>query len=95
MAKVNPPPQLRIPPQFLKDKETRKFFEQQNQILFQLFTRTGGSVDFVSNALGSEKSAYTSLIFDTRLKTVFTPVTIDTTGFTIDTTEQHTDKTKV
>ena len=46
---VNPPPQLRIPEQFLKDPEIRDFFERQQKILFQLWNRTGGSSDAISD----------------------------------------------
>lgn len=45
MTVVNPPPQLRIPREFLKDSETRAFFERQQTILFQLWNRTGGGSD--------------------------------------------------
>jgi len=45
---VNPPPALRIPASFLKNPEERSFFEQQRTILFQLWQRTGGSLDIVS-----------------------------------------------
>jgi len=47
---VNPPPQLRIPETFRKDKVIRKFFEQQNRILFQLWNRTGGSNDAIEDS---------------------------------------------
>jgi len=46
--KVNPPPQLKIPGKFLKDPNTRSFFEQQQRIIWQLWLRTGGSVDAVA-----------------------------------------------
>lgn len=49
--KVNPPPQLKIPPAFLKDRETREFVKQQNTILFQLWHRTGGNEDFVDELI--------------------------------------------
>lgn len=49
-VKVNPPPQVRIPDQFIKDPEIRQFFEQQRQILFQLWKRTGGSEDSVDES---------------------------------------------
>lgn len=42
---VNPPPFLRLPPEFLKDKQTRAFIEQQNTIIFQLWNRLGGGTD--------------------------------------------------
>ena len=47
---VNPPPQLRIPDEFFNDPEIRAYFEQQNTILFQLWTRTGGSDDVVDSS---------------------------------------------
>lgn len=46
---VNPPPQVKIPDKFLNDPDTRSFFEQQRQILFQLWNRTGGSSDSISS----------------------------------------------
>jgi hypothetical protein len=45
MAKVNPPPQLRIPRAFQNDIEVRSFFEQQQTILFQLWQKVGGGND--------------------------------------------------
>jgi len=47
-VKVNPPPALRIPDQFFNDPDTRAFFEQQKEIIFQLWNRTGGATDFVA-----------------------------------------------
>jgi len=47
---VNPPPQLRIPKQFLDDPEAREYFKQANTILFQLWQRTGGNNDSISNS---------------------------------------------
>ena len=49
-VRINPPPALRIPQQFIKDKEVRKFFEQQGQILFQMWNRMGGSTDSISDS---------------------------------------------
>jgi len=46
---VNPPPALRIPDQFFNDPDTRTFFEQQREILFQLWNRTGGSSDSIAS----------------------------------------------
>ncbi len=45
---VNPPPLLTIPRKFLEDREVRAFIEQQNTIIFQLWNRTGGNVDSIS-----------------------------------------------
>lgn len=49
MAVVNPPPQLRIPAALLVDREVENFFRQQQQILFQLWNRTGGPQDAIEN----------------------------------------------
>lgn len=48
-VKVNPPPSLKIPPSIIKDIEQRQFFEQMRTIMFQMWNRTGGNNDFVSN----------------------------------------------
>jgi len=45
---VNPPPLLTIPRKFLEDPEVREFIKQQNTIIFQLWNRTGGNVDSIS-----------------------------------------------
>jgi hypothetical protein len=47
---INPPLQLRVPSQFLNDKQTRDYFEQTNIILFQLWQRTGGTTDSIDNS---------------------------------------------
>lgn len=49
MAQVNPPPQLNIPPNFLKDRETRDYLRQIETILFQLYNRTGGASDIIED----------------------------------------------
>ena len=46
-VKVNPPPFLKLPRAFLVDREIRAFIEQQNNIIFQLYNRTGGNVDLL------------------------------------------------
>jgi len=48
VVKVNPPPQLRIPKKFLSDPELRSFFEQQQEIIWKLWLRTGGGEDAVA-----------------------------------------------
>jgi hypothetical protein len=49
MAKVNPPPAIRIPQKINQDPELRAYFEQIGTILFQLWTRTGGGNDNISD----------------------------------------------
>jgi len=94
---VNPPPQLRIPEQFFNDPITRSFFEQQRTILFQLWQRTGGSLDAVAGKqiviiAGSDlildSAGYGSLIIveaDTADVTVtLPPITSATIGESVD-----------
>jgi hypothetical protein len=40
---VNPPPQLRIPESLASDRDSFGYLRQVNQILFQLWVKTGGS----------------------------------------------------
>lgn len=49
-VQVNPPPQLVIPSEFLKNGETRAYLKQLNTIIFQLYRRTGGVNDAVEDA---------------------------------------------
>jgi hypothetical protein len=90
---VNPPPQLRIPRQFLGDRETMAFFEQQRTILFQLWSKLGGNTDpFIELKNSNEQvfSAYSQQI----LKELagLPNFTVDTTGFTADSTFITADK---
>ena len=48
---VNPPPQLRFPKKIQQDQELWPFFRDQQQILFQLWNRTGGNRDAVASEL--------------------------------------------
>jgi hypothetical protein len=50
MATVNPPPQLQLPKEFISNKQQRNYFKQVETILFQLWQRTGGTVDAVENS---------------------------------------------
>ncbi len=47
---VNPPPQLRIPDSLATDRETFAYFRQVQQILFQLWNRSGGEDDSIADA---------------------------------------------
>jgi hypothetical protein len=90
---VNPPPQLRIPRQFLGDRETLEFFDQQRTILFQLWSKLGGDKDPFAELKNSNEqvfSAYSQQI----LKGLagLPEFTVDTTGFTVDSTFITVDK---
>lgn len=94
MTQVNPPPHQRIPPQFLKDPATRGFFERLNFNLFQLWKRTGGSIDLVAETESSTNASVAmSAITQLRAEIDGLPeFTMDTTGFTWDSTELTFDK---
>ncbi|RKW71274.1 hypothetical protein, partial [Bacillus sp. L75] len=47
--RINPPPQLQVPPALLKDKPTRDYLRQVETILFQLWQRTGGDTDIIDD----------------------------------------------
>ena len=51
MALVNPPPALRLPESLRQNQEARVYFEQIQRILFQLWARTGGGNDDISDLL--------------------------------------------
>ena len=91
--KVNPPPTLRIPRAFIADPEVRAFIEQQNTIIFQLWNKTGGNNDPLT-----ELSSFSSNGFSPNVQWIqsqldgLSELTIDTTGFTTDTTFITTDK---
>tara|TARA_R110001606_G_scaffold21025_1_gene74623 strand:- start:83 stop:382 length:300 start_codon:yes stop_codon:yes gene_type:complete len=95
--RVNPPKQVKLPPEVEANPQLRKAFDDAYFIMFQMWKRMGGGADWIdSNSTSMPRSVTLSSLFDIR-KQIGSgkPVTIDTTGFTIDTTEQTTDKTEV
>ncbi len=50
MAIVNPPPQLKIPENILKDPQWLAYERQRDIIIFQLWQRTGGNVDVIEDS---------------------------------------------
>jgi hypothetical protein len=90
---VNPPPQLKIPKAFLEDREVRAFIQQQNTILFQLYNRSGGNNDAVSNLENFSTSGFSSEVQFLQQQLDGLPeFTMDTEGFTMDSTEWTMDK---
>ena len=90
---VNPPPFLKLPPEFLKNRQTRAFVEQQNQVIFQLRNRSGGNNDAVSDLANFSTNGNSSQTQWLQKQINGLPeFTIDTTGFTTDTTFITTDK---
>lgn len=78
--RVNPPPQVRIPRQFQQDRELRTFFEQNREILFQLWSRTGGNLDLVA---GQQLIIATSADYTVADYSTLVVVEADTTPVTI------------
>tara|TARA_R110000824_G_C15057436_1_gene662054 strand:+ start:22 stop:315 length:294 start_codon:yes stop_codon:yes gene_type:complete len=90
---VNPPPFLKIPPEFLKDRVTRAFFEQQNTIIFQLWEKLGGNNDPVADLVNSSTNGNSSQVQWMQKQISGLPeFTVDTSGFTTDTSLITTDK---
>ena len=90
---VNPPPFLRIPPEFLKDRVTRAFFEQQNTVIFQLWEKLGGNDDPLNNLTNSSSNGNSSQVQWMQKQISGLPeFTVDTSGFTTDTSLIATDK---
>ncbi len=90
---VNPPPFLKIPPEFLKDRVTRAFFEQQNTVIFQLWNKLGGNDDPISDLGNASSNGFSSQVQWMQKQISGLPeFTIDTTGFTFDGTEITFDK---
>jgi hypothetical protein len=90
---VNPPPFLKIPPEFLKDRHTRAFIEQQNTIIFQLWQKLGGNTDPIIDLQAENAGLFTTYSQWLQKQADGLPVfTVDTTGFTTDTTNITTDK---
>lgn len=89
---VTPPFTNRIPTKWVQDPELNAFLNMQQRILHELWIRSGGDQDKIDEVvdvtLGSDDIPQYALNVLTT-----DPVTIDTTGFTIDTTQQTTDQT--
>lgn len=100
MTQVNPPPRLRIPQSLARDPQSREFLEQVNIILFQLWTRTGGSEDTVEidrerikeleDQVGENFNSYVQYLFKQQEEQP--EFTMDTTGFTWDSSKITFDK---
>lgn len=97
MNRVNPPKQVVLPQEVSSNPALKKAFDDSYFIMFQMWKRMGGGADWVGgNQTNNNESAALSKLFDIRQQIGSNkPVTIDSRGFTVDTTEQTTDKTEV
>ena len=90
---VNPPPFLKIPPEFLKDRVTRAFFEQQNTVIFQLWNKLGGNTDPIADLSSFSTNGFSSQAQWLQQQINGLPeFTMDTSGFTFDSTKITFDK---
>ena len=51
---VNPPPQLKLPQSFAKEREIVTYFRHLDRMLLQLWTRTGGAIDLIGESTEGE-----------------------------------------
>ena len=90
---VNPPPILKRPDAFTKDRQTNAYMKQLETIIFQLYQRTGGGVDLIGQAANFSTSGFSSQVQFLQQQINGLPeFTIDTTGFTFDSTKITFDK---
>jgi hypothetical protein len=54
MSRVNPPPHVETPKEFLANKGTRSYFQQIEFMLFQLWKRTGGGDDLIEGGVDDD-----------------------------------------
>lgn len=93
--RVNPPKQLVLPQKIAQDPELKKAFDDRDFILFQLWKRVGGGEDLVDDSL---EQVITAL--GAQLKILKEqvgsgePLTIDTTSWTVDSTNFYADETE-
>ena len=97
--KANPPPHQRLPQSILDQPELADVFEKSNFDMFLLWKKMGGGSDFISDNQTNASAANQvtlSKLFDIREQIGSgKPVSIDTTGFTVDTNEITIDMTEV
>ena len=90
---VNPPPHAQIPAEFKKSPAVLAWANQIMRILFQLWTvrNTTEEIIITSEATVNTNTLAQFIDLQQRLGSG-DELTIDTTGFTIDTTNQFTDQ---
>ena len=92
--RVNLPTQLEIPPEFQKDRNTLRYFEERDFVLFQLWKKTGGSQSLpVASAEVTASQQANINVINERLGSG-NPLTSDETGFTVDSIKLTVDMTE-
>ena len=84
--KVNLPPFIKTPKEFLADKEKRTYFEQLEFTLFQMWKKMGGSSDIIAEA--NQYQAKNQAQLNDIMARIGSgdALTSDETGFTVDLT---------
>jgi len=84
-----------IPKAFLEKEDSRNYFENLERFLHDVYVKLGaGSDPIAATESDSNRKADTLLYAVLDKVSLGDPVTIDTTGFTVDTTNQYTDLTE-
>jgi hypothetical protein len=84
-----------IPLALQKDPEVRKYFEDFERWAHDMWIRSGAGTDAIAPVVSDSNRKADTLLYAVLDKiSLGNPVTIDTTGFTIDTTHQFTDLTE-
>lgn len=90
---VNPPPQLQPPKVMRSDPEWLAYERQRDIILFQLWKRSGGNTDLVSDSTNFSTSGFSSQVqFLQQQLNGLPEFTMETEGFTMDSAEFTMDK---
>lgn len=95
MANVDPYV-IKIPQAFLSDPEVARWFEYDNRWKHDMWIRSGGGSDAVEEGESVFNTNLSGSLFALQRRVGSgVAVTIDTSGFTVDTTEQTTDMTEM
>ena len=95
MAKVNPPPSHRLPQSFLNDRDTQSYIRYLENVVFQLWERTGGSEDLFDQVKINTSAQLQAQIIDLKQRLgTGDPFSWDETGFTWDSSLVTWDRTE-
>jgi hypothetical protein len=81
MNKVNPPTQVRLPPEIESNQQLKKAFDDSYYIMFQMWKRLGGGADWVDD--GRQVSyEFDDLVFNTAKEQLLSDVVSTAVGYT-------------
>ena len=95
MANRVDPPVEQVPSELLENQDMRIYFEELQRWRHDVYVKLGAGSDPVAATESDANRKADTLLYAVLDKvSLGDPVTIDTTGFTIDTTNQYTDLTE-